>query len=202
MTEQTKFIERPLVLRDDEAAQKLMDVSHTLNWQFIRDNAELAASEHVQETVWSPREQVFVHLVTDGPTRSRSVYVSSTPDAIARAVGVLEFLVDTLDFCSLDELSSDATEAATEKQRAIALVRLGMGAPKDYEERVFTLLEGGFRHPHPTVRNAAIWATRFALWPQFIPLMERMKDEDPEPILQSVAADTIEIYRESGVTSQ
>jgi hypothetical protein len=40
-----------------------------------------------------------------------------------------------------------------------------------------------------------VWASRYALWPELLPLLREMQQADPEKQLRGVATDVITLHR-------
>jgi len=64
--------------------------------------------------------------------------------------------------------------------RAQAVIRVGLGAPDEYDEEFFELIRDAFTSKEKYVREAAIWATAYSPWPHYRPLLEAAAQHDPE----------------------
>lgn len=207
---------RPLVLRDDASANHLYDMAHALVWD-PHNNHALPIAKHVRETTWNATNwpqilQMFgnvmtervdappaaaelrVHLTSDRASRSHGVSISGRSDDAASAETLWEFFVGVLNPFGLNELLDQAASPTDLSRRGIGLVRLGMGAPLTCDADILGLFAQGFYHEHPGIRNAAVWACRWVLWPELFPLLREMQQGDPEEELRSVATDVIILH--------
>lgn len=207
---------RPLVLRDDASANHLHDMANALVWG-SHNNHDLPIAKYVQETTWTatnwpqilqmfgnvvtPRvaappaaAELSVHLTSDRASRSHVVSISGRSEDVASAETLREFFVDALNPFGLNELLDQAASPTNLSRRGIGLVRLGMGAPLTCDADILDLFAQGFHHEHPGIRNGAVWACRWVLWPELLPLLREMQQGDPEKELRGVATDVITLH--------
>ncbi|GLY68592.1 hypothetical protein [Amycolatopsis taiwanensis] len=93
-----------------------------------------------------------------------------------------------LDTWSLDELLGEARGASDPDDLAKAVERAAYGAPLEFDERFYALINDALRHNDARVREGGIWAVSMAQYPQFQPLIMTIAETDEEEMLREMAA--------------
>ncbi|WP_156960369.1 hypothetical protein [Amycolatopsis taiwanensis] len=93
-----------------------------------------------------------------------------------------------LDTWSLDELLGEARGASDPDDLAEAVERAAYGAPLEFDERFYALIDDALRHNDARVREGGIWAVSMAQYPQFQPLIMTIAETDEEEMLREMAA--------------
>jgi hypothetical protein len=107
-----------------------------------------------------------------------------------------------LDTWTPEALLEAVDTAANPKEAALSVLRLGLGAPREFDSEVFERVERSSSHPDPRVRRTAIAATGYSAWPQFRPLLERVAAEDPDPQRRDDAEIMLQTFDQEGISGQ
>ena len=78
---------------------------------------------------------------------------------------------------------------------SLAINRLSLAAPREYDGDVFRLISKGLSHADSNVRLASIWAVGFMPWPEYRPILRMLANADPDDGVRETAADLLEAYR-------
>jgi hypothetical protein len=93
-----------------------------------------------------------------------------------------------LDVWSLDELVAAARSASDPDDLAEAVERAAYGAPEEFDERFFAVINDALRHDDPRAREGGIWAASMAKYPQFQPQIRAIAEADEVEVLREMAA--------------
>jgi HEAT repeat protein len=88
---------------------------------------------------------------------------------------------------TVDEILEEAKRAKTRDDWIYVAYELAAAAPGDYDPRVVQVLERALESESPDVRRAAIIAMGYLEWPQLRPLLERVREKDPDPAVHNEA---------------
>src|SRR5256885_16711465 len=86
-----------------------------------------------------------------------------------------------LDAWTVDELLDAVEKAAAPLDRAKAVIRAGVGAPDEFDERFFFLISSATTDSDTHVREAALYATAYSSYPAYRPRLRQVAREDPDP---------------------
>ena len=103
---------------------------------------------------------------------------------------LVAFAVEELYPWTLDELVDEVKSrnvAGDPRSLAQAVIRLGVGAPNEYNDEVFHRIADAMHSADAWGRKAAIWATTYSRWPQFLPLLREVADTDADQELRRQA---------------
>jgi hypothetical protein len=106
------------------------------------------------------------------------------PD-IDPTIDVLQSNLDLYDDASLAEQFDEAQDGLT---RIGLLHVLGVHCSGGLDQRMFDLFRRGLADPEPLVRRVALLSATNTNWPEFVPLMEHIRDHDPDPDVREDAA--------------
>jgi hypothetical protein len=102
-------------------------------------------------------------------------------------------LSTVFEFYNIDELQAfihSNLEDDTQLARAIQLFDIALGK-SDFNENYFETYQFCLSHPVSNVRRATMFAVAGIGWPQFRPLLEHIRDNDPDSELRSYADITL-----------
>lgn len=129
------------------------------------------------EVQWSAGSAIILHYLEDDLSGSAYLVVSGDSKEAAEATaGIAERQLPA--FLSYQELLDSISKARSEPEKCRALVRAALGAPKEFDKRLFEIVRTSLSDKSPAVREGAIWATSYAPWPQFRDLLEDVVAHD------------------------
>ena len=177
-----------MVLREEAREEDFWRFARGLSMTNIRDVSSPHRQTIVREIIWKARSGVRLHYAADYLSASKIVAVEGDYND-GQFHKFIEVVVRLFEPWSLDELIDevDSCDADDPRPLALAVIRLGAGAPNEYAGEVFNRISEATRSPHAWVRKAAIWATMYSQWPQFLPLLEGVADADPDEEMRSDA---------------
>lgn len=102
----------------------------------------------------------------------------------------------------LAELVAEVDSASVPVALARALIRAGLGAPEEFDDRFFTRIDDALRHADPRVRETVLWSVSFVPYPNYRPQLAFVRDNDAVEDLRDTAGILLEGFDDSGVTEQ
>jgi hypothetical protein len=199
-----KIISDRMVLRELAAEEGVQRFASEFN---LTKTRELSAPERqgiVREVTWEVNPGLKMHYAVDYLSATAFIVVEGDEDKHSSQLAGA--VVDGLDPWTLDELLDEVDlevalydDGSTGSGSvAQAVIRLGVGAPNEYNEEVFTRISDAMRSAEAWVRKAAIWATTYSRWPQFLPLLSEIADTDPDKEIRSEARLMVDFDDETG----
>jgi hypothetical protein len=138
--------------------------------------------------IWiTPDEQTGIHYIEDFYISVR--YLLLRGNDIEK---IAEKIQASLDTYSLEELHQKVGEVKDKNECIAVILRLGAATTQNYDPRIFQDFKTLMSHPHPDVREAAMFATTYAGWREFREALQHLKEHDPEPTVRKFARTTLE----------
>jgi hypothetical protein len=78
-------------------------------------------------------------------------------------------------------------------------MRLGVGAPYEFDDEVFRRITAGLVHGNADVRQLAMWGSVYSPWPDYLPYLRQIAERDKAPLLRERASDVLSIFKSQGV---
>ena len=104
------------------------------------------------------------------------------------------------DIYSQAEIVQQAQTARTEKEQVEAIFRLALIAPNKFDSKFFELFQIGFNHPSPEVRAKTLKACAYTEWKEFIPCVEKIRNQDSDEIVRNEAEIIFKAYESQGIS--
>ncbi len=185
--------ETVLVFKDpvqdaDVRQEKLSTVAWQQDWDLCKINKR--CEHNPFSKVWMTQDE------KTGITYIENHYVN-IPYIIIRGENqekIAEVLSRKFDFYAINELSSfiySNPEDDTQIARAIQLFDITLGE-SSFNDSYFEIYQFCLSHPISNVRRAAMFAAAGVGWPEFRPVLERIRDSDPDLELRRYANTTLE----------
>jgi hypothetical protein len=122
-----------MVLRSGIAEHDVEDFATKLGWGRREDTPADPDEGISREVVWYATPQLALHYFDDDESRNACVVVTGgDPEAVRATAEIVESGLDT---CRLDDLLDSIDCAIEPEPRARAVLRAGLGAPEEYDER-------------------------------------------------------------------
>lgn len=186
-----------MIMRDDsEAAGRIQRLADEFNAEKIEENynSELMGIGH--EITWRILPGVEMYSAEDVESAATCVVVYSEDEsAVARFAHLIKLFLRPLE---KEELLEDAATETDNSLRARMVLRAGFGAPYEFDERFYSLMQNAMFDANVLVRAAAIHGTQYSFWPQYIECLNRVATEDPDPLLRAEAGNVIRAASEEG----
>jgi hypothetical protein len=138
------------------------------------DDIAPAAGEP-REIGWAVGPDVRLDYLDDPVSKNGYVVASGPAARVAELVAVVDEELMPFDDRALLQSIDSARDALN---RARAVIRAGLGAPEDFDERFFNHIRDAMTDSQDWIREAAVWATAYSPWPQYRPLLEQTARND------------------------
>ena len=181
---------RRIVLRQSPAEEDVQLFADEIGWRRRVDEPYNRDRRAVHEVAWFADPALLLRYAED-PV-SRHSYVEAWATDQDKADTFAELAAERLDAWGEDELlkSFDATDPMT---RAVAAIRIGLASPEQFDERFFSRIRTGMSDPDRRVREAAIYATVYAAWSQYIQILQDVERSDPDTELRQDARKALNV---------
>lgn len=187
-----------MILREEATEEDVQGLARGLSMTKIRDVSSPERQTIVREITWEANSGIRLHYAADYLSASRIISVEGDDDQHFRRF--IEVVVTQLRPWILDELIAQVDSCPADEPRALAraVIRLGVGAPNEYNGEIFDRIAAAMHSPDAWVRKAAIWATMYSQWPQFLPLLEDIANTDVDEAIRNDARRMVNFGKKSG----
>jgi hypothetical protein len=161
-------------------------VADKLRWPLVGQRLGDDESLLGHEVVWGKNDGLNLRYQQDALSRSPGVCIMGGDER--QVLAASRIVLQALNPATLEELL-DASDALAywPADFMLALLRLGFGAPVEFDDRFFERIQGALRHSLTEVRYASVWATFHTRWPQFEPLLVRAAQDDLDEVVRHAA---------------
>jgi hypothetical protein len=173
------FRSRRVVLKSSHGEREVERFADELGWPRLLEQEEDAEQNLSREVAWAAGPALSLHFVQDPVSRHGYVVVWGRDKGAVD--GLAELAAHRLNTWTLPELLAGPERAVDDRERAVALIRAGVGAPDEFDQRFFDVIAKGIGDPSSMAREAAIVATAYSSYPQYRPVLKRAAESDPDP---------------------
>lgn len=183
MAVDAKYCAPYMVLRQDCSEEHITALADELSLERLADVTDADGVD--RSIVWQLVEEVLLEYLVESRFKCAVAIVRGRPEKSVRTLA--DSFEQALNPFTRKELVAAVDAAGDPDERAAALVRMGMGAPRDFYHRgIFKRINAAMldRTASRSVRLAAVWAAEYTRWPKFVKSLERVADEesrDDEP---------------------
>ncbi|WAS97618.1 HEAT repeat domain-containing protein [Nannocystis punicea] len=144
-----------------------------------------------EEVIWASRDGATrLHRLDDRFLSIAYLVVDGAEEA-SLAAGA----IDELDGLSLATLLAALAVDPRAARAFPVIASLGVLAPPSFEPRVFDHLSRLLADEEPSLRSKALNAAAYPTWPEFLPLLEAMANDDPDLAVRERAAVALAAFR-------
>ena len=115
---------------------------------------------------------------------------------------LLRAVDDYLDTWSIDDLLFQLDGVEIPGYFGRAIIRLGLGAPPEFDQEVFDRIYSATTRAEHMVREVAVAAMMYPAWKQFRPVLRSIAQNDNAENVRARAAFVLAIYDKAGVPEQ
>lgn len=151
------------------------------------------------EVMWLVHHDISFFYVENYLSYDSCVGFTYTRPPGAEIDALMQELEHDLDNWSADELLRQADVASSPDEHGRAIIRVGLGAPVDFNQEFYDRIGRAARHPGPMVRETAVAAMMYPAWPQFRPLLRSLTENDPAENVRMRATNLLDSYDRVGV---
>ena len=178
-----------LVLGRSPQDESVVELAEDEGWSAVED----VVADGARQVLWAVGPGTSLTYTEDPVSHNAYVVLASADQATYdRALELIEYeLMPFQRIAMLRTIDNSSTPLAV----ARSVICAGLGAPDEFDEEFFTRIRDAFSSPEDWVREAAIWATAYSAWPQYVPLLEFAAGNDSSAKLRSDAAAVLEGFR-------
>jgi hypothetical protein len=188
---------RRIVLKPSAGEQEVQQFADELGWPRLDETEQEVEGGILREVAWAAGPALSLHYTEDPVSLNKYVaiwgYDKDNADALARMTE------SRLEVWTMDELLNEVENATSSLERAKAVIRAGVGAPDDYDERFFLCISSAMSDPDTRVRETGLYATAYASYPAYRPKLRQVAQEDPDPQRRDDAEVLLESFDIEGV---
>ncbi|MFE6619823.1 HEAT repeat domain-containing protein [Streptomyces sp. NPDC057740] len=184
------------VLHPDKNWSHVADLAEELGWPLVHQQPRDQSQGLDGQMIWQSDGGVSVHYVVD-VTAGIGYITLAGPDAdvvspfASRAVAALSPW-------RLDELFQRFDEETDPVERGRLALRLGLAAPPEATNGCIERIEEVLSDKDARVRLAGLWAVTYTGYEEFVDVVQRMAQEDPESMIRARAESIVTAFSVAG----
>ncbi|MEV0780121.1 hypothetical protein [Streptomyces sp. NPDC050428] len=169
---------RRVILRGELGEYAVDAFSERVGWPRLSESEADIEAWIPRQVTWEIDSATTLHYMEDLISDTAYLMVIGNDQGVVHsAVGKVE---NELEVWSIDELIENVETGESAEDIALAVLRLGMGSPLKYSNRVFRCIENALKSDSLKVQEGAVWSITYEAWPAFrVPLRELL-DSSPE----------------------
>lgn len=189
---------RRFLLRDHNDQDQVARLAVAEGWEKVVDVPAKRFGSEPGRLVWEMAPGVFLNCVSDRKLRTSYVVVTSRSTS---DLGQYESWIVSrgLGLCTSEDLLGGIEAADSDDEKGRALVRAGIGAPLNPDNRYSRAFIESVSHASPNVRRNGIMAIGHAEWAPFRELLDAVAKQDSNGQVRSLAQRMSTAFGEAGI---
>ncbi|WP_147481258.1 hypothetical protein [Streptomyces shenzhenensis] len=192
------FRSRRHLLREPDGEEQVARLAVAEGWKKVADVPAKRFGSEPRRMVWEMAAGFFLTYVRDRKLRTAYIVMTSRTTG---DLGPYESWITAcgLPLCGDDDLLRAIAEASTTEEKGRSLVRAGIGAPLNPDNRYSQEFIESVSDASPEVRKSGIMAIGHAEWAPFRELLDAVAQQDPDARVRSLAKRMSTAFGEAGV---
>ncbi|MCL3994698.1 hypothetical protein [Streptomyces lavenduligriseus] len=177
---------RRYLLRDPDGDEMVARLAGSQGWETVVDIPAKRFGSEPGRVSWEMYPGIFLTCVRDRKLHTSYLLVTSR---ITDGLGSYETWITAsgLSFFTDADLIRAVEGSNNPKEKCRALVRAGIGAPLNPDNRYSRVFIESVNDASPDVRKSAIKAIGYTEWPPFQELLDAISQQDPDGSVRSLA---------------
>jgi len=182
------------VMRPHVGWERVDAFANRFGRQLVHSNERSRTDGVDGQSIWADGTGPAVHYIVDATAGIG--YVVITGDDRSAAQRVEHEVVRDLQPWVLDELLAAFDEAEELRDRMQYVLRIGLAAPEGFDENSFARISAGLSADDHRIRYAALWATTYTGYQEFVPVIEsHLLVDGEEEFVQVRARSVLDSFR-------
>ncbi|MGW9134462.1 hypothetical protein [Streptomyces sp. NPDC055681] len=194
MTDPATYTTRRLILKEWGTEDEVLEFASQGNFELLRDETHEIALGITRNVVWRVAPGVVLQYAVDTRSHSSVFALSGTPAETVQRFQ--ESIEDNLLPWTLKDLLTAVDRAKDPEEFIRAVLRAGMGAPREFDKKFSKRFKKAAQSRDPDVRSAGMWAISYSRWEEFRELLGEISRKDPEESLRREAQIILNHYDE------
>lgn len=173
------------VLHPDKHWGDVAELADEFGWPLVYQRPRDQARGMDGQMIWQSDSGVSVHYIVDA-TAGIGYITFAGPDADAVSP-FLSRATAVLSPWRLEELYQRFDDESDPVERGRLALRLGLAAPSEVTRGCVERIERVLADDDARVRLAGLWSVTYTGYEEFVETVQRMAEEDPEPMVRSRA---------------
>lgn len=179
------------VLRSSNGEVDVRNLAEAQDWAIMSADAADPERGTPARTRWRVVRRVLFQLTKDVLTGREYYFLAGRhAEEVERCAHAVAKHLDAWDINELVALEADQDS----RERGQTIMRLGLAAPYEFEPQVFAVIQRALADASPDIRNVGVFACSYSPWPNYRPLLEKIRAEDPSPELRETAGAALRAF--------
>ncbi|MFI9381968.1 hypothetical protein [Kutzneria sp. NPDC052558] len=176
---------RRRVLQESAAEEEVVELAESAGFEKVREITAAPSEGVTREVTWRIAPRLYLHYLEYPPAETAIVQV--TGDEFADVQRFDDLVTRYFEPISYEDVLDQLDREDGVEAKALLLRRLGLAAPNEPDPGFIAKVEELGRSSDVRLREAALWATLFPYWPEFIPFLDGVAESDPDEDLRAQA---------------
>jgi hypothetical protein len=194
-----KFRSRRYILRTQGLEPVVRRLAEDYGWTLVAERAADNQRGIGIALIWEIIVGLTVGYYDEPPTQVSCLIVRSARD-LSEIREYEAFLTRRLDILTDSELLVPPPQMSPGTRGEILfLLRLGFGAPLNFDQRYFDQLSSATQSANRETRDAALRGITYTEWPQFRPVLQQVAKHDSDRSMRKLAKQILSIFDRLGL---
>jgi hypothetical protein len=194
-----RFRSKRYILRERDEEVVVRRLVASFGGSVVTERAAKKRKNIARAVIWEIIPGLTIGYYDDVRAEASCLIVRSERD-IVEVQAYEDLLRQNLDFLEDSDLLAALQESEPgTKGQILCLLRLGLGAPLDFDQRFFDQLSLAVQSVKLDVRIAALRGMTYTEWPQFRPLLQRIASSDSDKPVRELASKIVSVYDKYGL---
>ncbi|MXM63589.1 hypothetical protein GR925_09025 [Streptomyces sp. HUCO-GS316] len=194
----TTYRSRRFLLREHDDEEQIVRLVAAEGWPRVADVPAKRFGSEPRRLTWEMVSGVFLTYLRD--RKLRTAYLVVTSRTTSDLGSFASWITDIgLSVCTDDELLGALDDSLTVEEKSRALVRAGIGAPLNPDNRYSRAFIDSVSDVSPEVRKSGIMAIGHAEWKPFRELLDAVAQQDSNAQVRSLARRMAAAFDEAGI---
>jgi hypothetical protein len=191
--DESPYMSSRLLARACPYLDAVSEFAQERDWPLVGDESR----GRRREVRWRMAHALTLHYVEDGVIMMCYMFIASS--IATTGEGYARIMRDKLDIVPIAEIINMVDRESDPIRLGRQIIRLGVAAPRVYDDDVFARMSSALRSPDHRVREMAAWAITFSSYPEFRPVLRMLVQDDPVQKVREGAAMVLEAFDRAGV---
>lgn len=190
----SKYLTTRLILRSQDGEAEVARYATENGWAFSREIRPNRRKGTLRELIWRISSEVTMHYQMDDATGSPYIYFTTPWPNIG--IGLVKHAQHNANVIPYGELLADFDSAERSQDRAMALLRMALGSPREPDDAATSRIVAGLEDGDDGIRKAAVYATTYTPSLLYLPHLRAIATNDTSEEIRFLAQNIVQVYED------
>lgn len=184
-----------MLLREGADRDAVEMITSAGSWPLVEHNVGEASESYMLFRTWGVAPGLWISYLEDLTTKASVLIAFGSEqeqvEELSRRISII------LQPYSRSEVLELPAQEENKQKRIQAIIRVALAAGERFDPEIFGVISDASRDPDLEIRNAAVWATTYLLWPQSLLMLREIAADDPDEWVKKAAQELLADFQGS-----